>query len=68
MSYANHTSPRARQCQLPSIVKEPPLLSTSTDGSVSAPGGAQCRFGVDPAKPANNKKPGVERRANPSLL
>jgi hypothetical protein len=23
MSCANHTSPRARQCQLPSIVKEP---------------------------------------------
>jgi hypothetical protein len=33
------------------------------DRNISAPGGAQHRFGADVA---NNKKPGVERRASPS--
>ena len=41
----------------------------SSDRNVSAPGGAQCRSGVGPAKKTRkqNKKPGDERRANPSL-
>jgi len=33
---------------------------------ISAPGGAQHRFGADPA--CTNKKPGVERRACPSFV
>lgn len=47
MSCANHTSPRARQCQLPSIVKEPSLQSLTADQSVSVSNGAQTRFGAD---------------------
>jgi hypothetical protein len=38
------------------------------DRNISAPGGAQHRFGADAANNiANNKKPGVERRASPSI-
>jgi hypothetical protein len=40
---------------------------TTADRNVSAPGGAQCRFGADTAKnKPENKKPGVKRRASPS--
>lgn len=38
----------------------------STSLGISAPGGAQHRFGADTA--STNKKPGVERRACPSTL
>jgi hypothetical protein len=47
--------------------------STVADRSISAPGGAQHRFGADVANnvvaniAATNKKPGVERRASPSI-
>jgi hypothetical protein len=39
--------------------------STASDRNISAPGGAQHRFGADTAN--SNKKPGVERRACPSF-
>jgi hypothetical protein len=39
---------------------------TDADRNVSAPGGAQPRLGAAAAKETRNKKPGVERRANPS--
>jgi len=55
---------RATQCQLPSVVKDRPFRSTISDRNVSAPGGALNRFG---ANSASNKKPGVERRASPSI-
>ena len=42
--------------------------STVSDRNVSAPGGARNRFGAETAKkPKQNKKPGDERRANPSI-
>jgi hypothetical protein len=59
---------RATQCQLPSVVKDRSFRSTISDRNVSAPGGALNRFGADAAiLNPNNKKPGNERRAIPSL-
>jgi hypothetical protein len=55
---------RITQCQLPSVVKDRSFRSTVSDRNVSAPGGVRIRFG---AEPAENKKPGVERRASPSI-
>jgi hypothetical protein len=42
---------------------------TDSDWNVSAPGGAQGRSGADAAKKSfkGNKKPGDERRADPSI-
>jgi hypothetical protein len=55
---------RITQCLLPSVVKDRSFRSAVLDRNVSAPGGARNRFG---AEAAENKKPGVERRADPSL-
>jgi len=46
MSCTNHTSPRARQCQLPSVVKDRPPQSSLADRSVSVSNGAQSQFGA----------------------
>ena len=45
--------------------QRPMFRSAVSDRNISAPGGAQYRFGADTAN--NNKKPGVERRACPSF-
>jgi hypothetical protein len=59
---------RATQCQLPSVVKDRSFRSTVSDRNVSAPGGALNQFGADTAiLNLNNKKPGNERRAIPSI-
>src|SRR3984885_281914 len=45
------------------------ILSTTSDWIVSPPGGALQRFGAAAAKTVFcNKKPGVERRADPPIL
>ena len=49
---------------LPSVFKELSIRSTSSGTIVFAPGGARPGFG---APAAYNKKPGVERRALPSV-
>jgi hypothetical protein len=59
---------RTTQCLLHSVVKERPFRSSVADQNVSASSGARYRFGADIAKKlATNKKPGDERRANPSI-
>src|SRR5271154_3519151 len=59
---------RITRCLLPSVVKERSFRSSTSDRNVSAPGGAQNRFGAESAKKRpENKKPGDERRANPSI-
>jgi len=52
---------RATQCQLPSVVKDRSFRSTASDRNVSAPGGAQCRFGANPAITSEQQK--TRRRA-----
>ena len=59
-----------RGCLLPSVVKDHPSRSTLSDRNVSAPGGAQCRSGVGPAKKTRNqiKNPATSAgRISPSL-
>ena len=59
---------RTTQCLLHSVVKERPFRSSVADRNVSASSGARNRFGADIAKKLGaNKKPGDERRANPSI-
>jgi hypothetical protein len=59
---------RTTQCLLHSVVKERPFRSSVADQNVSASSGARDRFGADIAKKlGTNKKPGDERRANPSI-
>jgi len=59
---------RATRCQLLSVVKEL-VPFTASDRNVSAPGGAPQRFGAAATiqKALQIKKPGVERRACPSI-
>src|SRR5271170_7337020 len=59
---------RITRCLLHSVVKDRPFRSSVSDRNVSAPGGAQTRIGAESAKKrTENKKPGDERRANPSI-
>jgi len=59
LRYAN-LEIRATQCLLPSVVKDRSFRSTVSDRNVSAPGGAQNRFGADAAcnKKTRRRAPG----------
>src|ERR1700733_10173792 len=60
---SHNVVPASFSCQRTSI------LSTTSDWIVSPPGGARQRFGAAAAKTVFcNKKPGVERRADPPIL